>query len=303
MPETLTRCNLCASREVREIDRSTDIWQCRECGYVFDNQRPTREEIVSYYSVPRKYDPWLDREAERDMLWARRLRKVDRCKKAGTLLDIGAGIGQFLHVARGAFSELHGTEVSKSAVAIAGERYGLSLARTEIEAADFAGKRFDNITLFHVLEHVHDPDAVIDKCFSVLADGGMLFVAVPNDLASLRNKTRKLLSRLGVNKIAYAGKLGLPKIRLDGSLPEIHLSHFTPRVLRKFLEAKGFTIVENGLDPYYAESGSRLFLHALYYGLLSMLHRISGINLYDTIWVAAKKSGIGRPGRGENGSG
>ncbi len=292
MPETLTRCTLCNARDLEEIDGESAIWRCSACGYVFDNPRPTLAEIVIYYSTPRKYDGWLAKEGEREALWRRRVRKVEKCKKAGALLDIGAGIGQFLHLAREGFTELHGTEVSESAVAIARERYGLELSRTAIEDAEFGGRRFDNITLFHVLEHVHNPGAVVDKCFSLLTEGGMLFIAVPNDLLSLRNRVRKLLNRVGVKRIAYAGKLGLPRLRLDGSLAEIHLSHFTPPVLRRLLAARGFVVVEEGLDPYYVEKGMKLLLHSAYYQCQRMVAWLFGRNLYDTIWIAARKRGV-----------
>jgi SAM-dependent methyltransferase len=299
VPETLTKCKLCDARDLEEIDRRSAIWRCAACGYVFDNPRPTLDEIVAYYSTPRKYDAWLEKERAREALWRRRVRKVEKHKKPGTLLDIGAGIGQFLHLARHAFTELYGTEVSESAVAIAREKYGLEISRTAIEDAEFGRTRFDNITLFHVLEHMHDPGAAVEKCFSLLSDGGMLFIAVPNDLLSLRNRVRKALHRLGVKRIAYAGRFGLPRISLDGSLSEIHLSHFTPPVLRQFLVSKGFSIVENGLDPYYAESGMKLVLHTVYYHIQAIITILFRKNLYDTIWIAARKSGLYRESEGK----
>jgi len=281
---------LCEQKNLQVIDRDSNIWQCITCGYVFDNPRPTPEEIAAYYSTPRKYDAWLEKEAERDLLWRRRLKKVERHKKMGTLLDIGTGTGQFLNIARGAFTSVYGTEISESAVTIAKEKYGLDIVRSQIVAVDFKETTFDNITLFHVLEHVHDPLAVLEKCRALLCSGGRLFIAVPNELGSLRNMVRKVLNRLGLKKIRYHGKLGLPEIKLDGSLDEIHLSHFTPQVLLHFLERQGFTVMENGLDPYYAEKGLRLLFNNIYYMCLSAVAKLSSMNLYDTIWIVAKKN-------------
>ena len=80
-------------------------------------------------------------------------------------------------------------------------------------------------------------------------------MAVPNDVSRIRASIVRLLRKLGIQKMEDRGVMGLPKLVLDGSLPEIHMSHFTSPVLRRFLERNGFEVVEDTLDRYYAESG------------------------------------------------
>jgi 2-polyprenyl-3-methyl-5-hydroxy-6-metoxy-1,4-benzoquinol methylase len=289
MPEKMSSCNICGSRQLEDADPECHITKCVTCGFVFDNPRPTLEEITTFYSAPSKYDNWLAMESERESLWERRLRKVSRHKKDGNVLDIGTGTGQFLFVAKQHFTNVYGTEVSGSAVAVAKARYGLDVIKGNIEEIEFAGLRFDNITLFHVLEHVLSLKAVIEKCRNLLVPGGILYIAIPNELQSFRNIIKKFMTSTGIHKFRFSGKLGLPRIVLDGTLDELHLSHFTPAVLSAFVEQNGFRIVEEGLDPYFVQRGWKLFKCTLYYVIHSVINKVSGKNLYDTMWLVAQK--------------
>lgn len=263
--------------------------RCAACDYVFDNPRPTPEEIADYYSRPSKYDQWLLAGAERKLLWQRRLRKMLRHGACGSLLDIGTGIGQFLDLAKPHFSEIVGTEVSASAARIAKERYDLEIINDALERIDFVGRQFDTITLFHVLEHVHDPAAVVARCQALLREGGMLLIAVPNELQAFRQKTRKFLYQFGLLKSTFHGQLGIAPILLDGSLDEIHLSHFTPQVIEDLLKRNGFTVLENGLDPYFVAKGFAELFQIVYFKLMSLIWRVTGKNYYDAIWIVSKK--------------
>lgn len=289
MPEMLSSCTLCNSDKLVVVDEECNIHRCTACGYVFDNPRPTSAEITAYYSNPSKYDGWFEMESERASLWKRRLKKIIRHKKEGTILDIGTGIGQFLWVAKDSFTKCYGTEVSESAVDIARGKYMLDVIRGSIEEIDYKGVVFDNITLFHVLEHVPTPLAVISKCHELLDDGGVLFIAVPNELLSLKNIVKKILSNVGIRRDKFIGKLGIPRIVLDGTLSEIHLSHFTPTVLASLLKRNGFVILEEGLDPYYVSKGWDLYKNNLYYVFLSLVMKLSGQNFYETMWIVARK--------------
>jgi SAM-dependent methyltransferase len=244
---------------------------------------------MHFYSQPAKYDPWLAEERARDTLWKRRLKKMASTRRPGSLLDVGTGIGQFLHHAQPLFSDVCGTEVSESALRIAKEKYNLDVMRGEIGSIQFGATTFDNITLFHVLEHVPDPGAVIERCKSLLASDGILVIAVPNDILWLRKKATHFAKRLGVKRAGTVGVLGLSRITLDGSLAEIHLSHFTPAVLQKVVEAAGFAVVENGLDPYWAARGMKAVVHRMYYRFCILLKWLTGKNFYDAIWLVARK--------------
>jgi hypothetical protein len=69
---------------------------------------------------------------------------------------------------------------------------------------------------------------------------------------------------------------------------EIHLSHFTPTVLRRLVERSGLTAACEGLDPYTHATGIRKTADDVHFAFCSFLLRFSGLNLYDTILVVAK---------------
>jgi 2-polyprenyl-3-methyl-5-hydroxy-6-metoxy-1,4-benzoquinol methylase len=286
--EVLKACPLCGAASLAVLDPTADLCECRRCHYVFDNPRPSLNALIAFYSQPSKYDSWLAAENARDILWTRRLELLLPIARSGSILDIGAGIGQFLAIARPFFSEVCGTEVSESAIRIAHEKYGLELLRGEIQAIDFGEKKFDNITMFHVLEHVRSPSAVIQKCVSLLRDGGVLVIAVPNDLYTIRQK--RLLKTLLARTSRQPRPLGLPKIVLNGSVAEIHLSHFTPQVLARLLEQFGLTVLANTLDPYYVATGFAKWKEDAFYAACRVVHTMSQVNIYDTMLLIAQKS-------------
>lgn len=288
--ERLTECMICGSREIDVVDSDAALWICKSCNYVFDNPRPTLSALVGFYSAPAKYDSWLSEEVARTKLWAKRLRKMRSKSRPGNLLDVGAGIGQFLDLARRNFTEVWGTEVSSSAVAIAKEKYGLELFHGTLDSLCLPAESFDNITAFHVLEHVPNPRMMIEKCYTLLRSAGILVIAVPNDYRPMKARVRMILGRFGFKKYHGVTRSGLPRIRLDGSMSEIHLSHFTPKVLLHLLESCGFSVVRASVDPYFVPNhGLDGFKQSVRYKLGLLVHAIMGVNIYDAIWMVAQK--------------
>ena len=304
--ETLSRCGICGGSMITAIDPANRLCRCEQCGYVFDNPRPTLHAIVAFYSQHGKYDSWLTEEKDRSLIYRRRLEILKRHRRSGSLLDVGTGTGQFLSVARESFTVM-GTEVSESAVRIAKNKYGIDVKQGQVEDIHF-DTRFDIITLFHVLEHVPDPLSTLRRCRELLNPDGILVVAVPNDLLGSKAILKRLLALAGIG--GFKGrKYGVGGIRLDGSLTEvhlvnfkprlgfflpnsstteIHLSHFTPTVLRRVIERSGLTAACDGLDPNTHATGIRKTADDVHFAICSFILRLSGLNLYDTILVVAK---------------
>jgi len=281
-------CNICRSDRIQDVDTEFNFRRCGCCGYVFDSPRPSAAAVAAFYSQPAKYDVWLAEEQARDLLWKRRLKKLLRHSVQGSLLDIGTGIGQFLHHAQPFFTQVSGTEISESAIRIAKEKYGLDLFAGRAEELDLPLNSFDNITLFHVLEHVADPVRLIARCRDLLSDQGTLAIAVPNDVLAWSSSWKRFGKKLGLRAFhKFSPVLGISRA---GTAREIQLSHFTPRVLRQLLEASRFTVLEESLDPYYASAGMRRVIDTIYYALHHALYAALKINRYDTIWMVARKS-------------
>src|SRR5579859_5421660 len=95
--EVVASCNVCRSDRIQKVDLEFNFSRCDDCGFVFDSPRPFAAEVARFYSQAGKYDSWLQHERARDLLWKRRLRKLQPHRAPGSLLDIGAGIGQFVH--------------------------------------------------------------------------------------------------------------------------------------------------------------------------------------------------------------
>lgn len=267
-----SECPGCQGKQFAPLQEREFLSLCDDCGLVFDNPRPTVEAIAAYYNKKTQYDPWLQNLEARDRLWRRRLHKMRYYRRAGTLLDIGTGIGQFLNLARTQYSAVMGTEISSSAIEIAQRLYHIDILNGAIESLDF-DQRFDNLTAFHVLEHVHQPTAFLRRCHELLRTGGQILLAVPNDLESLA---------------ARLGKHTLVPIRLSDA--EIHLSHFTTKSLAHILSYCRFRVMHMSLDPFWVVAPSREYLQYARYMGMGALHRLTGLNFYPTIWVAAQKS-------------
>lgn len=285
--ETVSACCVCRSREIQIVDEDCNLCRCSECGYVFDSPRPNQREIMAFYSRAEKYDSWLHDAAARDALWQRRLKLLLPHRSPGNLLDIGTGIGQFLHHARPYFTQVAGTEVSSSGAKVARERYGLEILEGQVQELALPDSSFDNVALFHVLEHVPDPAQLVRVCHRIVKPGGTLAVAVPNDVLAWGSLAKRAGKRMGLRPFhKFSAALGIAKA---GASREIHLSHFTHAVLRMLMRNTGFEIVEEGLDPFYASAGLWKLAHATYYSVHRVLFGLSGVNRYETIWMVARK--------------
>ncbi|MBX9806647.1 MAG: class I SAM-dependent methyltransferase [Flavobacteriaceae bacterium] len=94
----------------------------------------------------------------------------------GKILDIGAGTGEFLSVAKNDGWKTIGVEPSERAKAIAKSK-GVSFVE---QTSELENQSFDVISMWHVLEHVPDLDKQIKELKRLLKPTGTLIIAVPN---------------------------------------------------------------------------------------------------------------------------
>jgi len=59
--------------------------------------------------------------------------------------------------------------------------------------------------------------------------------------------------------------------------------------LKKYLSDRGFEIIDISLDPYFATKNLKQVIDDIYYKINVVFHFLTGINVYDTIWISAKK--------------
>jgi SAM-dependent methyltransferase len=102
----------------------------------------------------------------------------------GRLLDVGAGRGRFVAQARAAGWAADGIEPSLRGVTGA-RALGIELQQAGIHEAAVPPGSLDAATLWHVLEHLDEPGAALDRIGGWLRPGGLLVIGVPN-LASVQ---------------------------------------------------------------------------------------------------------------------
>lgn len=276
--ELLTACDLCGADKPVMVDPAANIVRCRVCGYRFVNPRPTQAAIAESYSASDFYDGWLADEAGRGKMWTKRLSLFRGLGSNVRLLDIGAGIGTFLAMARDQLGWIVvGTEVSRTAVQLARNRFQLELLLGEAADLNLPSDSFELVTMWHVLEHVPSPGATLTMCHRLLSPNGRLAIAVPND-----NDERWLLVSL------KARLTGSQRIRYDALTPgrEVHLSQFHSRVLTRALRSRGFSIERVTVDDHYSAPSRRS--NALV-GAYRIVNSVSSLNFAQATFILAKK--------------
>lgn len=138
----------------------------------------------------------------------------------GTILDIGGGVGLFAELALAAGWDAYSVDVSDVAVAAAAERIGRARSLPAVPP-ELAG-RCDAVTLWCVVAHTVDPNAVLAQALGALRAGGQLFLTTPN-------------FRFQIGYAAALAAVGRP---LDFTAHD-HLVHFTTDALDRALEAAG----------------------------------------------------------------
>jgi len=192
-------CNLCGANDTELVYVEKDrlmklpgafrLVRCKQCGLLYINPRPTREEIKYYY--PREYGPynitpqdepsWITRLDHSYGYWKRaRLVKAAH-PQGGRILDVGCAMGNFLQMmTRFGSWELYGLDISAGATQYARERYGLSVFTGELAEAGYPDSYFDVVTMWDVMEHVHDPASTLTEVHRILKPGGLFLLRVPN---------------------------------------------------------------------------------------------------------------------------
>jgi 2-polyprenyl-3-methyl-5-hydroxy-6-metoxy-1,4-benzoquinol methylase len=218
-------CNVCGASAGARLFTATDyltgerfeVVACARCALAFVNPRPSAPELGRYYP-PVYYGP---RRSIFDAVTMKlRVRRVERIHGGppGRVLDVGCGHGGTLRALRARGWQVAGTEFGSRPDTVPGD---LDIRYAPLEASGLPAGSFDVVTMWHVLEHMPDPQATLREVRRLLAPGGHFLVAVPN-FASLQSRLT-----------------GPDWFHLD--VPR-HLYHFRPDDLATLLARAGFTV-------------------------------------------------------------
>lgn len=147
-----------------------------------------------------------------------------------TILDIGAGTGDFLLACKKNGWKVSGVEPSEKAKKIAEDKLETQLFSNN---EGLKTKQFDVITMWHVLEHVPDVNKTIEELKAFLKSNGRLIIAVPNHKSYDAN---------------YYGKFWAAY-----DLPR-HLWHFSQTSIKKLFAKQQMEVVKTlpmKFDAYY----------------------------------------------------
>lgn len=288
--EPVLSCPLCGDAEWWPVAGLEHLRRCAGCGLMFVSPRPTQAAIsASYDTADGVHETWGVEEEGRRRMWAKRVSRVRAYVGSGRVLDIGAGFGDFLHQlsATGTW-EAVGTEVSRDAAEHARTVHQLDVRDGQIEDTEMSGP-FDLITLFHVLEHLPAPGPTLHLVADLLAPGGHLVMALPNDSPSrlryLRGRDRlkrPLVHALGRRYTAGVDAYFGPPVPRT----EIHLTHFSRRTLVGFLQQLDLEVVEVGVDDLSARPTPRT--DALFRTQQAVL-RLTSMNPGEAMFVVARR--------------
>jgi SAM-dependent methyltransferase len=199
--------------------------------------RPSRKDLSNLYSeayfedqYDRGVEPNTPEFQKKLSLKTSHVRFFRSIKPKGRVLDIGCGNGYFLAACEEKGYEVQGIDVSPWAAQYASHKLGLLVDTGEVEGMDLPPQSFDIVTMWHFLEHTHDPNRVLSRARSWLKRDGILIVEVPNYEGTDARKTWK----------AWVG----------WQLP-YHLYHFTPQTLTRLLRGSGFDVVKT--KDYHSE--------------------------------------------------
>lgn len=148
------------------------IVRCRRCGMMYrDPQEGAR--LLAAYSEAVDED-YLMAWPARQATFERSLAQLQRfIRPPGKLLDVGCSTGFFLRVAQQAGWEAVGLEPSRWAASVA-QKNGLPVVEGTLDSHSFQAGQFDVVTLWDVIEHVRDPQAMLLAAFRLLRPGGFL---------------------------------------------------------------------------------------------------------------------------------
>jgi len=162
-----------------------NLVECTDCGVIYFDPLPTLQELGDFYSASyfSHFVGWRDEVS--GYMYAR---KLNRIKNSGNFLDVGCAAGYFIYgINKKSEWNVFGVEYSQEAVDYANDKLGLNVKQGELVDAKYPDEFFDYIHLNNVLEHVSEPNKLLNECRRILKPDGHFFVSVPNGINDSRN--------------------------------------------------------------------------------------------------------------------
>lgn len=241
------------------------IRECLNCGLLYTMPRPDKDKIGAYYKSNEYYSHQENKKGFIPKVYERvksvnlkhKYKLATNGLQPGKLLDIGCGVGDFLHTSEMHGWECIGVEPSEEAKAIAQKRVKGKIITSE-ELEGFPNGAFDVITMWHVLEHVDDLKWQVAQLQRLVKPSGRVIIALPNYKCYDGQYYKEQWAAYDVPR---------------------HLNHFNRNVLTKIFKTNGLELVKMDKlkwDAYYISYLSEQYKHhslplvrGLYRGFIS----------------------------------
>lgn len=274
--EVLERC-ICGSRNLEALyqEFGLGIERCKDCGVVRTNPRLRQSAIQRCYEENAKHHnvfgqilgakklrafPWRD-VGRRYRALAQQLRRLFSKEESPRLLEVGFGGGLFLDYLKSAGFEVHGFDVSLTAVQHVQAKGIPATCAESLREAEFPEASFDVVVMWEVFEHIPEPNEFAVEVFRILKPGGFWLLQVPN--WNWLNLKTKIVTKLPGKK-SYVSRYGL-------IAPLFHLYHYTYQSLKNLLERHGFRHRASSRIRMYEETNwESLAAHEAFYLLDSL---------------------------------
>jgi len=216
------------------------ICECLSCGLLYTMPRPPKDKIGDYYKSEEYYSHQENKkgfipkiyEAVKKVNLKHKIKIATNGLEAGKLLDIGCGVGDFIHVAEAKGWNCQGVEPSEEAKEIARKRIKANIINSEAMET-IPDATFDVVTMWHVLEHVDDLRWQVEQLQRLIKPNGRIVIAVPN-----------YNSYDGQYYKEHWAAYDVPR----------HLNHFNKKTIVKIFKTKGLELVKTdklAWDAYY----------------------------------------------------
>lgn len=288
-------CEICNSASailyMQVVDHSIskekfDLAKCGECGFLSTANAPEQSEIGRYYqsedyiSHSDTASGWIFKlyHLVRNIMLKRKHTMIKRFASHGKILDVGSGTGYFLNYMKKRGYQTFGIEIDEQARIFSQKKFNLEVSGPEYLQTTQIKHTFDFITLWHVMEHLYDPNTYFNTFRTLLDDDGYLIIAVPNN----DSFDAKYYG-------SYWAAYDVPR----------HLWHFTPQSLEKMAANHHFRLIDKKsmpFDPLYNsllsekyKGGVLSFIKGIAIGIISLVYGIMNVNKASSVIYIFKK--------------
>jgi len=174
-------------------------------------------------------------------------------RKGNRVLDLGCGTGDSGEVLKFFFAEIHGCDISETALKEANVNEVTALCTDfNTEHLPYKDKSFDVVTCMEVLEHMLDPAFLLKEICRILLPNGQLIITTPN-IRYFRN----------LIKLVFKGQF--PHTTTDTFVwGGGHLHYFTRKDLASMLQEAGFKRIKFHInEEQFRRSWKRRFVRRI----------------------------------------